>query len=201
MEANGKPHISISLVELLTGPMYAEKTLRLIAMLKKFQVMRVPIVCLRPLKDTRDENLCSRSGLSLMDDVSQVQTSDLVAIDRLVRDKTVIGIDEIQMFTPQIVVRIEQWVRQGKHVIAAGIDSDFRGIVFPTIAALMALPETKIHRVKAVCAVCLEENATRSQRLRFGQPVPFDEPVELIDGVEAGVTYEPRCILHHVCPR
>lgn len=200
-KTNHVPAHFSSPVELFTGPMFSEKTLRLIAKLLKFLAMGTAVVCLRPKKDTRHKTLMSRTGI-MADNIPQMQvdTRNLALIAQGMHAKTVIGFDEIQMFEPETVILIEQAVRRGCVVLAAGIDTDFRGVIFPSVQMLMALPECKIRRERAICSICKEENATRSQRLRRGAPVPYTDPIELIDGADSGVTYEPRCILHHMVP-
>jgi thymidine kinase len=69
--------------------------------------------------------------------------------------------------------------------------------MFETCAALMAIPETIVQRSRAVCSICRGYNATRTQRLRDGNPVPYEDPLILVEGSAANVTYEARCLAHH----
>ena len=126
-----------------------------------------------------------------------VEANDLEKIAELMQDKFVIGIDEIIFFPPSIVPLLETELRHGKTLLVAGLDNDFSGKLFPTSAALMELPETIIHRSRSVCSVCRRYNATRTQRLRDGKPVPANDPQELVEGSVSNVTYEARCLEHH----
>ena len=180
-----------------TGPMASGKTLELVRNLQIFREQQIPLICVRPSSDTRTQNLQSRGGL-VCEEARVIQPNDAKTFLELVSDKTVIGIDEIQLFPIEIVSLLKEELRHGKTILVSGLDTDFRGIPFPTSAALMALPETVIHRARAVCGVCRRYNATRSQRLRDGQPVPADDPLVLIEGANDNVTYEARCLLHHV---
>lgn len=179
-----------------TGPMSCGKTLELIRHLQIFKEQQIPMICLRPESDVRTPIVQSRSGLSLLDAVS-VDVNDLDRIEGLMRDKFVIGIDEIIFFAPTIVPLLEAEVRRGKTVMVAGLDNDFSGKLFPTSAALMELPETIIQRSRAVCSICRRYNATRTQRLRDGKPVAANDPQELVEGSVSNVTYEARCLEHH----
>jgi thymidine kinase len=182
-------------ITFFTGPMACGKTLELVRHLQIFHEQKIPLVCLRPAVDTRSSQVQSRSGLlyhSLTVDPNNVQE-----IGRLLDQHQVIGVDEIQFFPVELVAYLERAMRQGKIILASGLDTDFRGTIFPTAQALMAIPETLVHRSRAVCSICLKHNATRTQRLRGGEPVPATDPLVLIDQSAQNVTYEARCLEHH----
>lgn len=190
-----------------TGPMYARKTAALAIQLGLYALQDVPVVCVRPKTDTRSfaktadpdeskhDKIESRTGVTLA--ASLVDPHDHAAFLKAVEGKRVVGVDEIQLFSAEIVSLLKILVHQGVTVLVAGLDTDFRGIPFPTCAALLTLPETQVRRECAVCSVCKRHNATRTQRLRHGKPVPANDPVILIEGDEAAVTYEPRCFWDH----
>ena len=179
-----------------TGPMFCGKTLELIRHLQIFQQQEIPLICLRPAIDTRNATLESRSGMKL--DGQTVDPEDLEGIKELVREKWVIGVDEINFFTPEIVPILVEELRRGKTILLSGIDTNFRGELFPTTQAILAIPETIVQRSRSVCSVCRQHNATRTQRLRNGQPVPKEDPMVLVEGSAANVTYEARCLEHHI---
>ncbi len=178
-----------------TGPMACGKTLELVRHLQIFREQQIPLICLRPTMDTRTSTVQSRSGL--LCDAMTVDANDLNAIANIIADRQVIGIDEIGFFPLAIADLLERQIRQGKIVLVSGLDTDFRGRMFPTAQAIMALPETIIHRSRAVCGVCRRYNATRTQRLRNGKPVPENDPIVVIEGSQDQVTYEARCLEHH----
>ncbi|MFZ2804523.1 MAG: thymidine kinase [Patescibacteria group bacterium] len=179
-----------------TGPMACGKTLELVRHLQIYAEQRVPTVCLRPATDTRSDVIRSRSGLSY--DGLTIPADDLDALRRALTDYAVIGLDEAQFFSPDVVPLLHDALRQGKTILISGLDTDFRGEVFPTALALMALPETIVERSRAVCSVCREHNASRTQRLKNGEPASANEPIVAVEGAEATITYEPRCLAHHV---
>lgn len=178
-----------------TGPMCCGKTLELVRHLQIFREQQVPSICLRPKNDTRSTAVESRSGLLLH--AHAVDPGDIPFIRELIEEKLVIGLDEVQLFPEEIVPLLEQEMRAGKTILAAGLDTNFRGAPFLTAQRIMSIPETTIHRSRAVCGVCRSYNATRTQRLRQGKPVPADDPLVLIEGSDTDVTYEARCIDHH----
>jgi len=65
----------------------------------------------------------------------------------------VVGIDEAQFFDEEIVSVANELANQGKRVIVAGLDMDFKGTPFKPMDALMSIAEyiTKVH---AVCMQC-----------------------------------------------
>lgn len=178
-----------------TGPMACGKTLELVRHLQIFQQQNIPTVCLRPSSDTRTTQVQSRSGL--LYEATMVDPNDSTLLKEIMQQHTIIGVDEIQLFSPSIVEILIQQLHQGKTILASGLDTDFRGEMFPTSQALMSVPETTINRLRAVCSVCRQYNATRTQRLRDGQPVSKQDPQVLIEGAIANITYEARCLKHH----
>lgn len=166
-------HLLPGSLTFFTGPMFSGKTLELVRHLQIFQEQQIPSICLRPAFDTRTPTVQSKSGLLL--EGALVDAHDLKKIRALMSDKFVVGIDEVQFFTIELVPLLEDELRKGKTILIAGLDNDFRGKVFPVSHALMALPETVIQRSRSVCSVCRQYNATRSQRLRNGIPVTENE--------------------------
>jgi thymidine kinase len=178
-----------------TGPMACGKTLELVRHLHIFREQRIPLVCIRPSLDTRTPAVQSRAGL--LHDAIAMDVNDLVALAQAMVGQAVIGIDEVQFFPVELVPLLEDELRKGKTILVSGLDADFRGKMFPTSQALMALPETIVQRSRAVCSVCHRYNATRSQRLRNGQPVSINDPSVLIDQSQDNIAYEARCLEHH----
>lgn len=175
--------------------MFSGKTLELVRHLQIFQEQQIPLICLRPTIDTRTPKVQSRSGL--LTEAVSVAPSDMERVQELMRDKLVIGVDEVHMFDPGLVAVLEKELRNGKIILAAGLDTNFRGEMFDTCMTLMAIPETIVQRSRAVCGVCRAYNATRTQRLRDGKPVPYEDPLILIEGEAKNETYEARCLQHH----
>ncbi|MCI0479418.1 thymidine kinase, partial [Candidatus Uhrbacteria bacterium] len=179
-----------------TGPMACGKTLELVRHLQIHSEQRIPTVCIRPATDTRTENVESRAGLRF--DGLTVQDADLETIKGILDRYEVVGVDEAHFFPPSIVPLLADAMRRGKTILVAGLDADFRGDTFPTALALLSLPETSVQRTPAVCCVCRKHNATRTQRLKDGQPARRDDPTVMIEGEDVVITYEPRCLEHHV---
>jgi thymidine kinase len=111
-------------------------------------------------------------------------------------DTTVVAIDEVQFFDTSIVQICDILADEGKRVICAGLDTDFRGEPFGPIPSLMARAET-VDKLHAICVIC-GEDASRTQRLINGDPAAFDDPIVLVGAAEV---YEARCrYCHEVLP-
>lgn len=186
-------------IVLYCGPMASGKTGSLVNALQIYRLRGISLVCLRPESDLRTADLSSRSGLVFHDAV-YLPEHNLAALENYLREYTVIGLDEVHFFPPDIVPLIARARRNGKTILLSGLDTDFTATPFPTTLAVMGLPETEIVRFMAVCEVCKRHNATRSQRLHNGKPARRSDPIVSVEGSDRTVTYEPRCLADHVVP-
>lgn len=105
-----------------------------------------------------------------------------------------VAVDEVQFFENLLPV-CDALADHGKRVIVAGLNLDFRGEPFESMAELMARGD-KITLLSAICTVCGGE-ATRTQRLIDGKPASFDSPRIQIGGEE---DYQARCRHCHEVP-
>lgn len=178
-------------IELICGSMFSGKTEELIRRLRRAVIARQQIQVFKPAIDTRyhEEKVTSHNGL---DFEAKPVTDAIEILKTLSEETTVVAIDEVQFFDSEIIALCEQLADQGKRVICAGLDTDFRGEPFGPIPDLMARAED-IDKLHAICVVCGEE-ANRTQRLIDGQPAAFDDPIVLVGASEV---YEARCRRHH----
>ena len=121
---------------------------------------------------------------------------DINDIYKYLKDDTnVIGIDEAQFFSEDIIKIGEDLVSRGIRVIFAGLDTDFRGEPFGSMPILMARAE-RVDKLHAICMVC-GGAASRTQRLVNGEPAHYDDPLVIVGTSEM---YEARCRKHHIVP-
>ena len=106
----------------------------------------------------------------------------------------VIAFDEAQFFNSRIVDIVKELAYQGKRVVIAGLNLDYRGKSFGSMGDLMTQAD-EIVNLTAYCSCC-GRPAIFTQRLIDGKPTK-DGPVELVGDVES---YEPRCRLCFVPP-
>ena len=107
----------------------------------------------------------------------------------------VIAIDEIQFFDEGIVDICNYLADQGKRVMCAGLDMDFRGEPFSIMPRLVTQAEF-VTKLTAVCTKC-GAPATRTQRIINGKPANYKDPVILVGASES---YEARCRHCHCVP-
>lgn len=180
-------------LEVITGCMFSGKTEELVRRLRRAVIAKKATIAFKPGIDTRYDAMAvvSHSGFSF----NAVPIDNPVALLKRIEDAEVVGIDEAQFFSPEIVDVVKELTRRGKRVIVAGLDLDFRGEPFGSMPILMALADeiTKLH---AICTVC-GNIATKTQRLIDGRPARYDDPVILVGGLES---YEARCNIHHEVP-
>lgn len=174
-------------IELICGSMFSGKTEELIRRLRRAVIARQQVEVFKPVIDTRYHNarVTSHNGA---DFEAQPVDSPNDILGMLRPDTTVIAIDEVQFFAPEIIDLCEQLAEEGKRVICAGLDTDFRGVPFGPMPDLMARAE-EVDKLHAICVVCGEE-ASRTQRLINGEPAAFDDPIVLVGAAEV---YEARC--------
>jgi thymidine kinase len=181
-------------VEVICGSMFSGKTDELIRRLRRATIARQKVQVFKPAIDIRYavEKVKSHAG-SEYDAVPVNKAHDI--LNYLMTDTTVVAIDEAQFFDPEIVQVVSGLADNGKRVIVAGLDSDFRGEPFGPMPILMSKAE-KVDKLQAICMTC-GEPAARTQRLVNGKPANYNDPVVIVGASEM---YEARCRMHHEVP-
>ncbi len=182
---NSKPHPGV--LEVITGPMFSGKSEELIRRLKRARIARQRVLCYKPDIDLRYHrtHIASHSA----------QTHEAVPVTSVehLRDTLfpqlgaveVVGIDEVQFLSPDVIALTAELIAEGKRVLLAGLDMTFEAEPFGPVPALMAMAD-RVTKLSAVCMVC-GESAIHTQRLTQSQ--------ELVVVGAAGL-YEARCRAH-----
>ncbi len=188
-------NVSTGWIEVVCGSMFSGKTEELIRRLRRAQIARQKIQVFKPIIDNRyaEEAIASHNGLQIK--AQPVADSEELR-NRVDPDTTVVAVDEVQFFDENLVNVCDELAEQGKRVICAGLDMDFRGEPFGPIPKLMAVAEL-VDKLQAICVVC-GNPASRTQRLIEGEPACYDDPVVLVGASEV---YEARCRKHHEVPQ
>jgi thymidine kinase len=175
--------------------MFSGKSEELIRRVKRAVIARRTVQVFKPAIDERfgAELVRSHDGDSF---VARPVRSSAEILPLLAAETSVVGIDEVQFFDPGVVDVVRALVLDGRRVICAGLDLDFRGEPFGPVPTLLALAE-RVDKLEAICVVC-GESATRTQRIVNGVPAFFDDPIIVIGAQEA---YEARCRTCHTVPR
>lgn len=182
-------------IEVICGSMFSGKTEELIRRVRRAVIAKQKVQVVKPVIDTRYhiERVTSHAGANI--DATPIPSSQAVW-DVLEPDTTVVAVDEVQFFDMGIIQVCEKLADEGKRVICAGLDMDFRGEPFGPMPELLARAE-EIAKLRAICVVCASE-ASRTQRLINGEPAAYDDPVVMVGAAEV---YEARCrACHTVLP-
>ena len=182
-------------IEVICGSMFSGKTEELIRRVRRAQIARQKVQVFKPRLDDRYqvEKVASHNGMHL----DAVVVGEAKEILQLVdSDTDVVVIDEGQFFDWTIADVCNFLADNGRRVIIAGLDTDFRGEPFGPMPLLMAQAE-KVDKLQAICVVC-GAPASRSQRLINGRPAFYDDPVIMVGADEV---YEARCRHCHQAPK
>jgi thymidine kinase len=180
-------------IEVVCGSMFSGKSEELLRRLRRAQIAKQRVVVFKPSIDDRYDatDVVSHDGTRLA--ANAVSTPGEIL--RLVGDAEVVGVDEAQFFDQSIVEVVLRLADDGKRVVVAALDQDFKGEPFGAVPELMCHAEF-VTKLQAICSVC-GGPATRTQRLLDGIPAHRAEPVVKVGASEA---YEARCRNCHAVP-
>jgi len=175
-------------IEVIAGCMFSGKTEELIRRLRRAKIAKQNVKIFKPKIDTRysDKDIVSHSEQSL----PSILISDINEVLEHSNDAQVIGIDEAQFFSNDIIQICNKLACEGKRVIVAGLDQDYKGIPFEPMPQLLAIAEY-ITKTLAICMNCgnpadkTQRKTTSSERVVVG----------------AADVYEARCRKCHYIPK
>ncbi len=175
-------------IEVIAGCMFSGKTEELIRRLRRAKIAKQKVQIFKPRIDTRYSisDIVSHSEQSL----PSILIDDINDVWNYSKDAEVIGIDEAQFFSSDIVEICNKLAYQGKRIIVAGLDQDYKGIPFEPMPQLLAIAEY-ITKTLAICVVCgnpadkTQRKTTTAERVVVG----------------AADIYEARCRKCHYIPQ
>jgi len=176
--------------------MFSGKSEELVRHLRRYAIAKIPAKVFNHALDTRygKKKIISHSKESW--DSIPIKTGTQI-LSQITADTKVVVIDEAQFFNEDVIAVIAHMLHSKINVIAAGLDTDFRGEPFGPMGSLLSIAEEVI-KLKAVCSVCHEWNATRTQRLlKNGKPAPYTDPLIKVGAFDS---YQARCYTHHEVP-
>lgn len=184
------PHsapIDTGWIEVIAGCMFSGKTEELIRRLKRARIAKYEVKIFKPKIDTRysEKDIVSHSEQSM----PSILVEEPNEIIKLSESANVIGIDEAQFFSNELIDVCNKLADDGKRIIVAGLDQDFRGVPFEPMPNLLAIAEY-ITKTLAICMKC-GNPADRTQRI-----ISSGERVL----VGAADSYEARCRKCHYIP-
>lgn len=173
--------------------MFSGKTEELMRRLRRAEYAKKQVLTIKHQIDKRNGQaptcIISHEGRERFAFVVEDQSSGFEKVLELANSNIdIIGIDEIQFFSPPILEVINTLIEKGKRIIVAGLDLDFRGEPFGIMPTLMVHAD-EVVKLKAICVSC-GKDAHHTQRLINGKPAAYDDPIILVGACEL---YEARC--------
>lgn len=199
-------------VEIITGCMFSGKTEELIMRLRRVRIaLDIHVKHGRIKREIADEvimafkpSIDNRYSKSDLDSHGGSKWSGF-AIDRekpkkeifskITENTKIVGIDEAQFFSEELIGACDELAARGIRVIIAGLDTNFRGEIFGIMGDLITSADKK-DAVTAICMTCGDE-ATRTQRIVNGKPANYTDDTIVVGAAES---YEARCRKHHEVP-
>ncbi len=138
-------------IEVVCGSMFSGKTEELIRRITRALIAKQSVKIFKPVVDVRysKNEVVSHNKNT----VGAFVISESIQILDLAKDCDVVGIDEAQFFDLELPNVCQELANQGKRVIIAGLDMDYKGIPFGAMPVLLSVAEfvTKVH---AICLRC-----------------------------------------------
>ena len=178
-------------LEVICGSMFSGKTEELMRRLNRAEYAKQNVLTIKHKIDTRKSNtaITSHDGNERM---AFTIGNDMENIGKILelanKNIHIVGIDEIQFFPKEIIAIICRLLENGKRVIVAGLDLDFRGEPFSIMPLILAIAD-KVIKLKAICVKC-GKDAHHTQRIVNGKPAKYDDPIIMVGAKEC---YEARC--------
>lgn len=172
-------------IEVIVGPMFSGKSTELLRRVRRYAT-RCDTAIIKYKGDTRySEDQFSTHDLQMMKATACTKLMD--AYDEIKNGEyDVIGIDEGQ-FYPDLREACEKWAKEGKVVIVATLDGDYRRRPFGHVSSLLPLVEDWV-KLRAICECGLDASFT-------GLKLEADPDLAQSNEVAVGGTekYTPMC--------
>lgn len=174
-------------LEVICGSMFSGKSEELIRRIKRARIAQKEVITFKHALDNRTsiEYVVSHDGRKIEAHPIDTVFAILPLITTTIHT---VGIDEAQFFSHELVNVILDLLDQGKQVIVAGLNIDFRGVPFGPMPTLLAMADT-VTKLSAICMIC-GNDAYFSQRMVNGKPAQADDQLIKVGAQES---YQARC--------
>ncbi len=172
-------------LEVICGPMFSGKTEELIRRLRRAEIAKQKVRVFKPVIDDRYSIREVVSHSAQRTGAAPVRWAREL-LERVDAETDVVGIDEAQFFDQELVAVVDRLATEGRRVLIAGLDTDYRSEPFEPMPTLMARAEY-VTKLLAICVRC-GNPANRTLRVAGGAA-----------RVEVGASdrYEAVCRLCH----
>lgn len=167
-------------IEVICGSMFSGKTEELIRRIRRAEIAKMNTIIFKPNIDNRySSNHIVSHNQSKME---SILVEDINEILENSAEMDVIGIDEAQFFSNELIPVCKKLAKDNKRVVVAGLDTDFKGIPFGPMPALMCESDF-LDKLRAICVKC-------GNPASFSQRITKDSKQVLIGETDV---YEARC--------
>lgn len=174
-------------ITVITGSMFAGKSEELIRLTRRALYAKRKVQVFKPSIDKRYDVAKVVTHMKVKHRAIPVRnTAELRS--KIHKKTEVIVIEEAQFFDASLVDLAVEMADEGRHIILAGLDQDFRRQPFGPMPALLAAAD-EVVKLRAICMKC-GAPASHTYRVIDGRPAHSDDPIILIGATEA---YEARC--------
>jgi len=138
-------------LRVICGPMFSGKTKTLIRVINEYKTAGKKVFVFKPKFDDRyaEDAIVSHDK----DETQAFNVSRPVEILDYHLNADVIAIDEIQFFDDSIVEVCNKLSQEGKTVIAAGLDLDYKAQPFGPMPKVLAMAD-EIIKLNSICTFC-----------------------------------------------
>ncbi len=150
-------------LQLFIGPMYAGKSSELIRQIQRYEILNKNVLVINHVINNRygSTKITTHTKMSYDDCIILEKLGDLFQNEEYKRrfdEAHVIVIEELQFFSDAYDNIVEWCDQRGKHVIAGGLDGDFRRAPFGDVLRLIPHAE-KVVKLSALCKRCVHTSA------------------------------------------
>lgn len=167
-------------LEVICGSMFCGKTEELLRRLRRARIAKLSVIAFKPKIDNRySKNMIVSHDKNSLDSIAIDNTKTLFDMGS---EYDVVGIDEAQFFSDDLLTTCKNLAKNKTRVIVAGLDTDYKGLPFGPMPLIMCESDY-LDKLTAICMQC-GKDATYTQRItKQTQQVVIGETD----------TYEARC--------
>jgi thymidine kinase len=148
-------------IEVICGCMFSGKTEELIRRIRRAQIAKLSVIVFKPIIDSRysESQIVSHNNIK----IESHSLKSSIHINNYSSEFDVVGIDEAQFFDEKILNVCKKLANDGKRVIVAGLDKDYKGLPFGSMPELMCESDY-LDKLRAICVIC-GQSASYTKRI------------------------------------
>ena len=134
---------------LISGPMYAGKSRRLIHIYEELVDDEQKAIAVAPSQDDRTEQIESRSGVK----IPTIKVKSIKDIEDKIKGYNYIFIDEFHFFNEELIQIVKKLLKKNKTLVLSGLDMDFKAKNFEAYDTLREIADQEF-KMTAICHTC-----------------------------------------------